>query len=86
MKHESEVFKQYSLAQIRLVRKVLGYTQNDIADMCGFHRATYNRFERGNYFRPMYGYLVGACLERLIEQCEDINVKNTAKTLMDASM
>jgi DNA-binding XRE family transcriptional regulator len=86
MKQEPKIFKQYSLEKIRRVRKALGYTQDDIADICGIHRTTYNRFERGHYLKPSNVYLVGVCLERLIEQCEDINVKNRAEKLMDASI
>ena len=68
------VFKTYTNEQLKMKRRLLGYSQNDIAVLCGVTSETIRNVESGRTNKASNYYLIGACLEKLALRCTDKSV------------
>lgn len=79
------VFKDYNPAYFKAKRRLLGYRNVDISNLCGLTRQTISNIETNRIPSKTTTLIIGICLDRLAERCEDEAIRKAYEALDNLS-
>ncbi len=72
-------FEKYNQESFKVIRQVLNYTQQQIADICGMSRQTIHNVENNKNATLPTITLIGICLDRIAEEDGKANIIDIIK-------